>query len=175
MFNLILGLLFLVMPGCGMLPQDVEVSYTDLDLRMPVETRVSNAERSRSDLEFQNLIRETAITASKSIQSLSVLEHASKPDVKKKPAPNPIKTGLDQRVTIEWTGPVEPLLSKLAKNAHYRVNFLGQKPVAPILVSVNRSNAYMADVIQDVAYQVQRFADLSIVSSEKLLELRYNR
>ena len=116
MFNLILGLLFLVMPGCGMLPQDVEVSYTDLDLRMPVETRVSNAERSRSDLEFQNLIRETAITASKSIQSLSVLEHASKPDVKKKPAPNPIKTGLDQRgKTIEWTGPVEPLYQNLPK------------------------------------------------------------
>ena len=163
------------MYGCGILPQDTKIEYTEVDLRIPIESRVSSAERSRSDIEFQNLIRETAVTASKSIQSLSVLEHSSKPDVKKKPAPNPVKTGLDQRVTIEWTGPVEPLIEKLAKNAHYRVNFLGQKPVAPILVSVNRSNAYMADVIQDVAYQVQRFADLSIVASEKLLELRYSR
>lgn len=175
MDKLIIGSLCLLISGCGLLPKDSKVEYTDKDLRAPIDKNVSTADKNRSDIEFQHFISETALSASKSIQSLSALEHAAKPEVKKKPAPNPIKTGLDQRVTIEWTGPVEPVLEKLAKNAHYRVNLLGQPPVAPILVSVNRSDAYLADVIQDIAYQVQRFADVSVNASEKLIELRYNR
>tara|TARA_A100001015_G_scaffold286474_1_gene355214 strand:+ start:3340 stop:3840 length:501 start_codon:yes stop_codon:yes gene_type:complete len=161
--------------GCGLLPRDEQVTFTEKDLRMPAVSAASRADRDRSDMEFQNLIKQTAVSSTRAVQKLSQLERAAKPYVRPKPAPNPVKLGMDQRVSIDWTGPVEPVLQRLAENAHYRVNTLGQAPVVPILVSLNRQNTFLSDVIQDISYQIQRQADINIVASEKLIELRYRR
>lgn len=172
MKTLILGLV-LVLSGCSMLPKDTKTTYTIADLKKPVVENVSRAEVDRSEAEYQNVLIETAMSSSKALQTLAEVERSSKPVVAKKVAPNPVKIGMDQLVTIDWVGPVEPILKSLAEKSHYRLNTLGQAPVVPILVNVNRQNAYLADVIQDLTYQIQQHAELTLNPSEKLIELRY--
>lgn len=163
----------LLLSGCGVLPKETKTSYTIEDLRQPVSQNVSQASNDRSEIEFRNLISQTAMSSSNAIQTLAEVEKASKPVINRKSAPNPVKVGMDQLVTVDWVGPVEPVLNSLAKKSHYRVNTLGQSPVVPILVNVNRQNAYLADVVQDITFQVQNHAELTLNPAEKLIELRY--
>ena len=46
-------------------------------------------------------------------------------------------------------------------------------PVVPILVNVNRQNAYLSDIVQDLTFQIQNHAELTLNPAEKLIELRY--
>ena len=164
---------FLLLAGCGILPKETKTSYTIDDLRQPVVESVSKARNDRSEIEYRNLISETAMSSSDAIQTLAQVERASKPAVNRKAAPNPVKVGMDQLVSVDWVGPVEPVLNSLAKKSHYRVNTLGQNPVVPVLVNVNRQNAYLADIIQDITFQIQNHAELTLNPAEKLIELRY--
>lgn len=164
---------FLLLTGCGILPKETKTSYTIDDLRQPVIENVSKARNDRSEIEYRNLISETAMSSSNAIQTLAEVERASKPVVNRKAAPNPVKVGMDQLVSVDWVGPVEPVLNSLAKKSHYRVNTLGQSPVVPVLVNLNRQNAYLADIIQDLTFQIQNHAELTLNPAEKLIELRY--
>lgn len=168
----ILGSL-LLLTGCGILPKETKTSYTVEDLRQPVVENVSRANNDRSEIEYRNLLSETAMSSANAIQTLAEVERAAKPAVHRKPSPNPVKIGMDQMVTVDWVGPVEPILKSLAGKSHYRVNTLGQAPVVPILVNVNRQNAYLADIVQDLTFQIQNHAELTLNPSEKLIELRY--
>ena len=163
----------LFLSGCGVLPKETKTSYTIDDLKQPVSQSVSQASNDRSEMEYRNLISQTAMSSSDAIQTLAEVERASKPALRRKPAPNPVKVGMDQMVSVDWVGPVEPVLNSLAKKSHYRVNTLGQIPVVPVLVNVNRQNAYLADIVQDITFQIQNHAELTLNPAEKLIELRY--
>ncbi len=43
------------------------------------------------------------------------------------PAPNPASYGMAQQVSIDWSGPVEPLLKQLANASGYRLRSIGAK------------------------------------------------
>ena len=163
----------LLFSGCGILPKETKTSYTIEDLRQPVTENVSKANNDRSEMEYRNLLSQSAMSSSNAIQTLAEVEKASKPAVHHKSAPNPVKVGMDQMVSIDWVGPVEPILKSLAKKSHYRVNTLGQSPVVPILVNVTRQDAYLADIVQDITFQIQNHAELTLNPAEKLIELRY--
>jgi defect-in-organelle-trafficking protein DotD len=163
----------LFLSGCGILPKETKTSYTIEDLRQPVVEQASQATKDRSEIEYRNLLAQTALNSNNAIQTLAAVERASKPAVHRPQAPNPVKIGMDQLVSVDWVGPVEPILKSLAKKSHYRVNELGESPVVPILVNVNRENAYLADVIQDISFQIQNHAELTLNPTEKLIEIRY--
>ena len=78
------------------------------------------------------------------------------------------------RVSIDWTGPVETLLGKIAQSTDIHYRTIGTKPPLPIIVSVTANDVLVSDLVRDVAYKIQTQAAISL-SKDKVLELRYFR
>jgi defect in organelle trafficking protein DotD len=109
-----------------------------------------------------------------SLNKLAALEQAKMPLVK---MPKPIdakKIGMSQLASVDWTGPVEPLLKKLAFATNYTVKVLGNAPTVPILVSLNVNNVTMADVYRNIKFQTERFANITLYPKSHVIELRYH-
>jgi defect-in-organelle-trafficking protein DotD len=75
--------------------------------------------------------------------------------------------------SVDWSGPVEPLVQQLANVGNYQLRVLGKKPAIPVLVSVYDKNTMLADVIRDVGYQCGRRATIVVFPESRVIELRY--
>ncbi len=77
-------------------------------------------------------------------------------------------------ISLDWSGPVEPLLDKVAQLSNYKVKVLGPTPAIPILVSVHTNNMPIADVIKNASLQLGHRADVVVYPKDKIIELRYH-
>ena len=75
--------------------------------------------------------------------------------------------------SIDWSGPVEPLINQIARAANYRVRVLGVPPAIPVLVTLYDKNRMLADVLRDVGYQCGRRATVVVYPESRVIELRY--
>lgn len=118
-------------------------------------------------------LAEASYSVSRSISTLSEVAQASHPLPQLEPPPSPASYGMGQLTSIDWSGPVEPLLRQLANASNYRLRVLGAKPGIPVLVTIYAKNNMLADVIRDVGYQCGRRAAVVIYPDSQVLELRY--
>lgn len=120
-----------------------------------------------------NSLAEASYNVSRSIVSLSETAQAAHPMPALDPPPNPASYGMAGLTSVDWSGPVEPLVIQLAKACNYRVRVLGKSPAIPVLVSVYDKNTMVADILRDVGYQCGRRAAIVIYPESRLIELRY--
>ena len=118
-------------------------------------------------------LAEASYSVSRSLASLSETAQAAHPLPKLDPPPNPASYGMDGLTSIDWSGPVEPLVRQIAKSANYRVRVLGTQPGIPVLVSVYDKNIMLADALRDIGYQCGRRAEIVIFTETRTIELRY--
>jgi defect in organelle trafficking protein DotD len=118
-------------------------------------------------------LAEAAISISQSLQELAATERAANPHVKIPPPTDPVRIGMAGLASVDWTGPVEPLLRKIGKATSYRVRVLGKEPAIPVIVSVYAQNIPLADILRDVSFQAQKKATIMLYPSSRVLELRY--
>ena len=118
-------------------------------------------------------LAEASYAVSRSISSLSESAQAAHPLPDLAPPPNPASYGMSGLVSIDWSGPVEPLVRQLAKASNYRVRVLGTAPAIPVLVTVYDKNMMLADVLRDVGYQCGRRAAVVVFPESREIELRY--
>ena len=78
-------------------------------------------------------------------------------------------------VSIDWSGAVGPLVTKIAALSHYRVNSLGVPPAIPIIVSVTAKDTPLADILRDANFQCGIRASITVYPATKIIELRYAR
>ena len=117
---------------------------------------------------------DAAAQISSSLNHLAALEQARTPKTKLPKPLNAKKVGMNQLASVDWTGPVEPLLKKLAFATHYKLKVLGNVPTVPILVSLNVTDVTMADVYRNIKFQTERFAHIVLYPKEHVIELRYH-
>ncbi len=122
-------------------------------------------------------VEDQLVHAAQSIeQSLGVLAAAeqaeSPPILDTEPLTTP-EGGMGGKVDLEWTGPLAPLVQKIANLSHYRVKFLGKEPVIPVLISISAKAAVMADVLQNASLQAGKRAYILVFPTEKVIEVRY--
>ncbi len=122
-------------------------------------------------------IEDQLVHAAESIeQSLGVLAAAeqaeSPPILDTAPLITP-EGGMHGKVDLEWTGPLAPLVQKIADLSHYRVKFLGKEPPIPILISISAKAALMADVLQNASLQAGKRAYILVFPKDKIIEVRY--
>lgn len=132
--------------------------------RPPENTPPDNASTS---------LAEASYSVSRSIVSLSETAQAAHPMPDLEPPPNPASYGMGGLTSIDWSGPVEPLIGEIAKKANYRVNVLGVPPAIPVLVTIYDKNRMLADVLRDVGYQCGRRAAVVVYPDSRVIELRY--
>lgn len=118
-------------------------------------------------------LAEASYSVSRSVVDLAETAEAAHPLPNLAPPPNPASYGMSGLSTIDWSGPVEPLLRQVAAASDYRVRVLGTSPAIPVMVSVFTKNAMLGDILRDIGYQCGRRATVVIYPASRVIELRY--
>lgn len=128
------------------------------------------------DQNAQTELAQAAVSVDQSLQQLSAIKIATNPQVKMPPPVNPSAIGMAQITTLNWTGPIEPLLKKIAAESGYKVNVLGKEPAIPIIVSINAQNEPLAEILRNITFQADNAdnkAQITLYPEQKVIELRY--
>lgn len=118
---------------------------------------------------------EAASSVSKSLNQLADIEKAMYPSIKMPDPVNPAAAGMQNLASVDWNGPVEPLMKKIALASHYKLRMLGATPAVPAIVSVVKKNVPIADILRDVTYQVTKKANIVVYPGSHVIEMRYIR
>ncbi len=79
------------------------------------------------------------------------------------------------RVSVDWSGPIVPLLQQLAGMQHYQLVVLGQEPAIPVVVSIFAKDKAAIDILRDIDLQAGDRASLRVLPARRVVELRYQR
>lgn len=121
----------------------------------------------------ESSLAEASYSVSRSISSLSETAQAAHPLPQLQQPPSPASYDMAGLTSIDWSGPVEPLVRQIAAAANYRVRILGRPPAIPVLVTVYDKNRMLADVLRDVGYQCGRRASIIVFPESRVIELQY--
>lgn len=81
--------------------------------------------------------------------------------------------GMGYTADIDWTGPIEPLLKKIAAMTNYNLKVLGSPSPIPIIVSITQNKAIIADILKNAALQAGKRANIVVFPANRIIELRY--
>lgn len=118
-------------------------------------------------------LAEASYSVSRSVVDLSETAQAAHPGIAMPDSPSPATYGMGGTVTIDWSGPVEPLVQQIARAANYRTRILGTRPAIPVIVTVYTKNVMLGDVLRDVGFQCGRRATVVVYPGSQVIELRY--
>jgi defect in organelle trafficking protein DotD len=82
---------------------------------------------------------------------------------------------LNQHVSlgVDWHGPLDALVKRLASFCGYETRFLGDKPAGDVLVSVNTDYRRIIDILYDAGVKSGVRAHLTVKASDRVFEVRY--
>lgn len=118
-------------------------------------------------------LAEAAVSVSTSLSKLAEIQQAVHPQARLPEPPNAAKIGMADLASVDWTGPIEPLVRKIASASHYKLRVLGHAPAIPIIVSVTAKDTPLADILRDLGFQAEQQAGLVLYPSSRVIELRY--
>jgi defect-in-organelle-trafficking protein DotD len=81
---------------------------------------------------------------------------------------------LGQRVLVDWSGPIEPLINEVAVYSDYKLKVVGVAPAIPVLIDIANDNIAIGDIIRQAHLQAKERVNLVIYPKSKTIELRYN-
>jgi len=120
-------------------------------------------------------LAEASYSVSRSIVDLAEISQAAHPMPNVAPSPPPSSYGMGHLTSVDWSGPVAPLVRQIAKAADYRVRILGTAPAIPVIVTVFQKNAMLGDILRDIGYQCGERATVVVFPESRVIELRYSR
>ena len=139
-----------------------------------VQTTVSgHTQEQAANDNAQIQLAEAAISVSDSLGKLAAIKAAEQPTTKMSAPPKPASIGMSQLATTDWTGPIEPLLKKIAAATKYRLQVIGHKPSIPVIVSVYAKNEPLATILRDASFQAASKVDVVVYPRRKIIEMRY--
>lgn len=118
-------------------------------------------------------LAEAAVSVSCSLNCLAEIEKATHPCICIPPPINAPLFGLACPASVDWVGPVEPLLRRIGDATHYCIRVLGREPAIPAIVSVHSRNTPFADILRNVSLQIYKKACIVIYPRSHVIELRY--
>jgi len=118
-------------------------------------------------------VSNAATATSNSLTQLAAMEKAEAPKRKSPQSIDGDAMGLGGLTSVNWTGPLEPLVLRLATAANYKFRAVGKNPTLPVLVTINRYNLPLADVLRLANLQAGQKADIVVYPKQRLIELRY--
>ncbi|MGM0423264.1 MAG: DotD/TraH family lipoprotein [Pseudomonadota bacterium] len=80
---------------------------------------------------------------------------------------------LMRTVTLDWSGPAEPVLAKLADRAGYKFQVQGNEPAVPVIVNVTAVEKPVIEVLRDIGLQAGRQADVVVDAERQVVEISY--
>lgn len=154
--NLFLVVVFLGLVGCSSETPKIRIISTNTGAKA-AEVKLADA----------------ATSVGKSLQELAKIEQATHPRAKIPSPVDPEMIGMGQLASIDWSGPIGPLMSKIADATHYKLRVLGTPPAIPILISISAKDTQLADILRDAGFQCGDKANIVVYPGTKTIELRY--
>lgn len=124
-----------------------------------------------ANIETQLLVAATSIEDSLNI--LAAAQKAENMPILNTAALTTPEGGMAGIVDMDWTGPVGPLVEKIAHMTHYRVKFLGNEPAIPILVTITAKRGIIAEILQNASFQAGKRATILVFPENHVIEVRY--
>ncbi len=109
----------------------------------------------------------------KSLNILASAEKAKSPPVLETTPLKSPEGGMGGFVDMEWSGPIGPLVEKIADLTGYRAKILGKEPAIPVLVSIHAEKTPIADVLQNASLQAGKRALIMVFPHDRAIEVRY--
>lgn len=114
-----------------------------------------------SPLTIDEKISQAAESVRISLGDLARAEQAGMPQ--QKSVSNKVPPGLDTRLNVTWNGPIQQFMAKAAElSGGYTLTTRGKVPAIPVLVSVNRKNVTLYELLRDVATQAGARANITV-------------
>lgn len=142
-------------------------------LLLTLQACAPTAPKTYDMTENEASLAEASYSVSRSIVNLAETAQAAHPNPKLAPPPSPGSYGMGMATSIDWSGPVEPLLRTMAKTADYRLRTLGTPPAIPVIITIYAKNEMLGDILRDVGYQTGRRASVVVFPESRVIELRY--
>lgn len=127
----------------------------------------SNADPSKVELS------EAAVAVNQSVQDLYAVTAQVTPLQIKEQAPNPVSYGMGRLASVDWAGPIEPLVEELGEITHYRVKSYGKAPTIPVIVMVSKREVPVGDILREVSLQARDQVRIVIYPENHLIEMEY--
>lgn len=118
-------------------------------------------------------LAEAAVSVSKSLDCLAEIEKAAHPCLRLPPPIDGCRIGLGCCASVDWVGPVEPLVRRIAQASNYCVRVLGKNPPIPAIVSINAKNIPLSDILRNVSLQIHKKGCIVVYPGSHVIELRY--
>lgn len=127
----------------------------------------------KSDDNIRKSLVEVAQSIERSLATLAASQETKNPPVLNTAPLITAEGGMGGTADIDWTGPIEPLLTKIADMSEYKLKILGNVPTIPIMVSITQNKSVIADILKNAALQAGRRATVVVFPANKVIELRY--
>lgn len=111
--------------------------------------------------------------ATRAETALLALAHAREGGEMNASPPRVVPEELLQKVSVDWTGPLEPLAADMAERAGYRFAESGPPSVRPLMVTIHAREAPLVLVLRDAGLQAGDAARL--VVDARAREIRVER
>jgi len=118
-------------------------------------------------------LAEAATSVSHSLNEVAATEQAANPPQSVSEPPSPSSYGMNVMASVNWQGPVEPILKKLAQMTNYKFRIIGQSPSSPVIVDIFAKNQEIGDIVRNIGLQAAKRAQVVVMPVSKTLELRY--
>lgn len=160
----------LILAACSSSGSDVQVgpSIYGRDLLKNVNFDVYEGAHDAE----QELV-DAAHHVSRTLDDLARVQYSESNPEKMKDETSAEKLGMSDLGSVDWSGPVEPIVRQIAKASNYRVRVLGNKPAIPVLITIKKTNASLAEIIRDIKYQANKNAKIQIYPKSHVIEIRY--
>lgn len=117
-------------------------------------------------------LADAADRAAKSLEKLAAVESARTP-VDLPPLVAGAPPELRRSITVEWAGPVEPLVQQLANRAGYHFQLSGSDPAIALIVEVTAFRKPIIEVLRDVGLQLGDRAQVHVDAQAEKIEVVY--
>lgn len=114
---------------------------------------------------------EAATSVSRALNDLANVKNVQNHLIREEDESPPLV--LTRLLTIDWSGPVEPILKQVAQASQLRLKVLGHEPAIPVIVSLDRHETMAYDVLQDIQGQVSGRASIVVFPTSGVIELHY--
>lgn len=116
---------------------------------------------------------EAAVSVSHSLSELGLTQRNEQGMLKRESEASELPQVLARLVSIDWAGPVEPLIKQLADGTQLRVKVIGVEPAIPVIVSLRRRDTSVYHILQDLRGQIGNRAEIMVYPSSGVIELHY--
>lgn len=125
-----------------------------------------------SDIEHQ--LVKSALSVEDSLRTLAATQDVYSKDAINTDILITPQGGMGELASLDWAGPIEPLLEKIGDMTQYRVKVLGPIPPIPLIVTISSRERMIADILKDAGLQAGKRANLVVYPSSRIIELRYS-